>query len=160
MAINFIKTWRIEFQESKWVWNEFMKRRNKFKIEKKTILFENIEDLWDKGIPRINTLFQKEREILAFDHGWRLRKNFEKFQVQKNDPFWWIDRRHDGKLWDLNFYKTEMIKDLGGIENILEHSLFKGTYFPTWEGLFWEKSSGFEEILENNARLMLSFVSR
>ena len=149
MAINFIKTWRIEFQESKWVWNEFMKRRNKFKIEKKTILFENIEDLWDKGIPRINTLFQKEREILAFDHGWRLRKNFEKFQVQKNDPFWWIDRRHDGKLWDLNFYKTEMIKDLGGIENILEHSLFKGTYFPTWEGLFWEKSSGFEEILEN-----------
>jgi pre-mRNA-processing factor 8 len=44
----------------------------------------------------------------------------------------------------------------------LEHTLFKGTYFPTWEGtsyitiyatytqcsvvgLFWEKASGFEE---------------
>ena len=23
--------------------------------------------------------------------------------------------------------------------------MFKGTYFPTWEGLFWEKASGFEE---------------
>ena len=25
----------------------------------------------------------------------------------------------------------------GGVEGILEHTLFKGTYFPTWEGLFW-----------------------
>ena len=33
---------------------------------------------------------------------------------------------------------------LGGVEGILEHTLFKGTYFPTWEGLFWEKASGFE----------------
>ncbi len=30
-------------------------------------------------------------------------------------------------------------------QGILEHTLFKGTYFPTWEGLFWEKASGFEE---------------
>lgn len=33
---------------------------------------------------------------------------------------------------------------LGGVEGILEHTLFKGTYFPTWEGLFWEKASGEE----------------
>ena len=25
----------------------------------------------------------------------------------------------------------------GGVEDILEHTLFKGTYFPTWEGLIW-----------------------
>ena len=25
-------------------------------------------------------------------------------------------------------------------QGILEHTLFKGTYFPTWEGLFWEKA--------------------
>ena len=31
------------------------------------------------------------------------------------------------------------------MQGILEHTLFKGTYFPTWEGLFWEKASGFEE---------------
>ena len=23
-----------------------------------------------------------------------------------------------------------------------------GTYFPTWEGLFWEKASGFEESMK------------
>ena len=37
------------------------------------------------------------------------------------------------------------VQALGGVEGILEHTLFKGTYFPTWEGLFWEKASGFEE---------------
>ncbi|CAJ1381669.1 unnamed protein product [Effrenium voratum] len=46
---------------------------------------------------------------------------------------------------NLNNYRTDMIQALGGVEGILEHTLFKGTYFPTWEGLFWEKASGFEE---------------
>jgi len=45
----------------------------------------------------------------------------------------------------LNNYRVDVIAALGGVEGILEHSLFKGTAFPTWEGLFWEKSSGFEE---------------
>ena len=41
-----------------------------------------------------------------------------------------------------------MIQALGGVEGILEHTLFKGTYFVTWEGLFWEKASGFEESMK------------
>ena len=45
----------------------------------------------------------------------------------------------NGKLWNLNNYRTDVIQALGGVEGILEHTLFKGTYFPTWEGLFWEK---------------------
>ena len=40
---------------------------------------------------------------------------------------------------NLNNYRTDVIQALGGVEGILEHTLFKGTYFPTWEGLFWEK---------------------
>lgn len=59
------------------------------------------------------------------------------FQVLKQNPFWWTHQRHDGKLWNLNNYRTDMIQALGGVEGILEHTLFKGTYFPTWEGLFW-----------------------
>ena len=58
-------------------------------------------------------------------------------QVLKQSPFWWTHQRHDGKLWNLNNYRTDMIQALGGVEGILEHTLFKGTYFPTWEGLFW-----------------------
>lgn len=48
----------------------------------------------------------------------------------------------------MNNYRTDMIQALGGVEGILEHTLFKGTYFPTWEGLFWEKASGFEESMK------------
>ena len=69
-------------------------------------------------------------------------------QVLKQNPFWWTHQRHDGKLWNLNNYRTDMIQALGGVEGILEHTLFKGTYFPTWEGLFWEKASGFEESMK------------
>lgn len=43
----------------------------------------------------------------------------------------------------IHWHMTEV--GVGGVEGILEHTLFKGTYFPTWEGLFWEKASGFEE---------------
>ena len=60
-----------------------------------------------------------------------------------SNPFWWTSQRHDGKLWQLNNYRVDVIAALGGVEGILEHTLFKGTYFPTWEGLFWEKASGF-----------------
>ena len=65
--------------------------------------------------------------------------------LHPSNPFWWTSQRHDGKLWQLNNYRVDVISALGGVESILEHTLFKGTYFPTWEGLFWEKASGFEE---------------
>ena len=53
-----------------------------------------------------------------------------------SNPFWWTSQRHDGKLWQLNNYRVDVIAALGGVEGILEHTLFKGTYFPTWEGMF------------------------
>ena len=28
------------------------------------------------------------------------------------------------------------------------YEAFQGTYFPTWEGLFWERASGFEESMK------------
>jgi hypothetical protein len=36
------------------------------------------------------------------------------------------------------------------LETILEHTLFKATAFPSWEGLFWEKASGFEGLLSKH----------
>ncbi|XBI08027.1 hypothetical protein VPH35_135830 [Triticum aestivum] len=56
--------------------------------------------------------------------------------------------RHNGKLWHLNNYRTDVTQAFGGVEGIMEHTLFKGTYFPTWEGLFWEKASGFEKSMK------------
>ena len=77
-----------------------------------------------------------------------MRTQFKEYQIMRQNPFWWTHQRHDGKLWNLNNYRTDMIQSLGGVEGILEHTLFKGTYFPTWEGLFWEKASGFEESMK------------
>jgi hypothetical protein len=37
------------------------------------LTLEDLEDSWDRGIPRINTLFQKDRHTLAYDKGWRIR---------------------------------------------------------------------------------------
>ena len=85
-----------------------------------------------------------DRKISGQMWSWILSR----FQVLKQNPFWWTHQRHDGKLWNLNNYRTDMIQALGGVEGILEHTLFKGTYFPTWEGLFWEKASGFEESMK------------
>lgn len=56
--------------------------------------------------------------------------------VMCSNPFWWTSQRHDGKLWQLNNYRVDVIAALGGVEGILEHTLFKGTYFPTWEGMY------------------------
>ena len=46
-------------------------------------------------------------------------------QILKQNPFWWTHQRHDGKLWNLNNYRTDMIQALGGVEGILEHTLFR-----------------------------------
>lgn len=48
-------------------------------------------------------------------------------------------------FFQVNAYRTDVIQALGGVETILEHTLFKSTGFPSWEGLFWEKVSGLLE---------------
>lgn len=146
--LRYIQPWESEFADSQRVWAEYAMKRHEALQQNRRLTLEDLEDTWDRGIPRINTLFQKDRHTLAYDKGWRVRMDFKQYQITKNNPFWWTHQRHDGKLWNLNNYRTDMIQALGGVEGILEHTLFKGTYFPTWEGLFWEKASGFEETLK------------
>lgn len=140
----YIQSWESEFVDSQRVWAEYALKRQEANAQNRRLTLEDLEDSWDRGIPRINTLFQKDRHTLAYDKGWRVRTDFKQYQVLKNNPFWWTHQRHDGKLWNLNNYRTDMIQALGGVEGILEHTLFKGTAFQDWLGLFWEKASGFE----------------
>lgn len=144
----YIQPWESEFVDSQRVWAEYALKRQEANAQNRRLTLEDLEDSWDRGIPRINTLFQKDRHTLAYDKGWRIRTEWKKYQVLRQNPFWWTHQRHDGKLWNLNNYRTDVIQALGGVEGILEHTLFKGTYFPTWEGLFWEKASGFEESMK------------
>ena len=144
----YIQSWESEFQDSQRVWAEYAVKRQEAILQNRRLTLEDLEESWDRGLPRINTLFQKDRHTLAYDKGWRLRSEFKQYSLMKQNPFWWTHTRHDGKLWNLNNYRTDMIQALGGVEGILEHTLFKATWFPNWEGLFWEKASGFEESMK------------
>jgi len=144
----YLQPWEAEFLDSARVWSEYAMKRKEATASNRRLTLEDLEDSWDRGIPRINTLFQKDRHTLAYDKGWRLRTHWQQYHRLRANPFWWTNQRHDGKLWNLNAYRIDVIAALGGVEGILEHSLFKGTAFPTWEGLFWEKSSGFEESMK------------
>lgn len=53
-----------------------------FILSFRRLTLEDLEDSWDRGIPRINTLFQKDRHTLAYDKGWRVRTDFKQYQVQ------------------------------------------------------------------------------
>ena len=70
-----------------------------FEVARCVLPVQDLEDSWDRGIPRINTLFSKDRHTLAYDKGWRVRTDFKQFQILKQNPFWWTHQRHDGKLW-------------------------------------------------------------
>ncbi|KJZ70919.1 Pre-mRNA-processing-splicing factor 8 [Hirsutella minnesotensis 3608] len=144
----YIIPWEAEFIDSQRVWTEYSQKRQEANQQNRRLTLEDLEDSWDRGLPRINTLFQKDRSTLSFDKGFRTRSEFKVYQLMKSNPFWWTSQRHDGKLWNLNAYRTDVIQALGGVETILEHTLFKATGFPSWEGLFWEKASGFEESMK------------
>ncbi|KAL9621420.1 MAG: hypothetical protein Q9160_004180 [Pyrenula sp. 1 TL-2023] len=144
----YIIPWEAEFIDSQRVWTEYSQKRMEANQQNRRLTLEDLEDSWDRGLPRINTLFQKDRSTLSFDKGFRARTEFKSYQLMKSNPFWWTSQRHDGKLWNLNSYRTDVIQALGGVETILEHTLFKATAFPSWEGLFWERASGFEESMK------------
>ena len=145
----YIIPWEAEFIDSQRVWTEYSQKRLEANQQNRRLTLEDLEDSWDRGLPRINTLFQKDRSTLSFDKGFRARTEFKAYQLMKSNPFWWTSQRHDGKLWNLNAYRTDVIQALGGVETILEHTLFKATAFPSWEGLFWEKAC-----LANGTRLL------
>ena len=76
--------WESEFIDSQRVWAEYALKRQEANAQNRRLTLEDLEDSWDRGIPRINTLFQKDRHTLAYDKGWRVRTEFKAFQVRFN----------------------------------------------------------------------------
>jgi pre-mRNA-processing factor 8 len=106
----YLQPWESEFLDSQRVWAEYALKRQEANAQNRRLTLEDLEDSWDRGIPRINTLFQKDRHTLAYDKGWRLRTDWKQYQVLRANPFWWTHQRHDGKLWNLNNYRTDVIQ--------------------------------------------------
>jgi len=95
----YIQPWESEFQDSQRVWSEYALRRSEANAQNRRLTLEDLEDSWDRGIPRINTLFAKDRHTLAYDKGWRIRTEWKQFQVLRSSPFWWTNARSDNALY-------------------------------------------------------------
>jgi len=54
----YIQPWESEFQDSQRVWSEYSLKRQEANAQNRRLTLEDLEDSWDRGIPRINTLFQ------------------------------------------------------------------------------------------------------
>ena len=77
----YVQPWESEFIDSQRVWAEYALKRQEANAQNRRLTLEDLEDSWDRGIPRINTLFQKDRHTLAYDKGWRVRTDFKQYQV-------------------------------------------------------------------------------
>jgi pre-mRNA-processing factor 8 len=97
----YIQPWESEFIDSQRVWAEYALKRQEANAQNRRLTLEDLEDSWDRGIPRINTLFSKDRHTLAYDRGWRCREEMKKYHILRVNPFFWTHQRHDGKLWNL-----------------------------------------------------------
>ena len=80
-VLRYIQPWESEFVDSQRVWAEYRLKRQEALAQNRRLTLEDLEDSWDRGIPRINTLFQKDRHTLAYDKGWRVRTDFKQYQV-------------------------------------------------------------------------------
>jgi hypothetical protein len=82
LSLRYIQPWESEFIDSQRVWAEYALKRQEAQAQNRRLTLEDLEDSWDRGIPRINTLFQKDRHTLAYDKGWRVRTDFKQYQVR------------------------------------------------------------------------------
>ena len=63
----YLQPWEAEFLDSARVWSEYSMKRKEANAQNRRLTLEDLEDSWDRGIPRINTLFQKDRHTSVID---------------------------------------------------------------------------------------------
>jgi pre-mRNA-processing factor 8 len=57
----YLQPWEAEFLDSARVWSEYSMKRKEANAQNRRLTLEDLEDSWDRGIPRINTFFPKDR---------------------------------------------------------------------------------------------------
>ncbi|KAG8345580.1 PRO8NT PrP8 N terminal domain [Trypanosoma vivax] len=144
--LQYYTPWETEVSESIKAWTEFSVRDREAKAAGTRLSIDDIEHIINKGVPRIRVLFSRHAKLFQFDKGFRCRMEFQRFLAGKYLKNWWFHPEHDGNICGgvLERYRVDMNIALGGVEAILEHSLFKGTGFPSWEGIEFNRTGGFE----------------
>ncbi|EPY30403.1 pre-mRNA-processing factor 8 [Angomonas deanei] len=148
--LQYYTPWETEVRESEKAWQEFRTKEREAKASGGRVSLDDIENIIDKGLPRIRVRFSRHAPLFHFDTGFRVGMEFQRYQAGKYLKNWWFHPEHDGNICGgvLERYRADMNIALGGVEAILEHTLFKGTGFPSWEGLEFS-SGGFEKNLKD-----------
>ena len=81
----YMQPWESEFVDSQRVWAEYALKRQEANAQNRRLTLEDLEDSWDRGIPRINTLFQKDRHTLAYD---KVRDSAQKTNLNLTSGRW------------------------------------------------------------------------
>ena len=79
----YLRPWEAEFLDSARVWSDYSMKRKEANAQNRCLILEDLEDSWDRGIPRINALFQKDHNTLACDRGWRARTDWKQYRLLK-----------------------------------------------------------------------------
>jgi hypothetical protein len=58
-----VQPWESEFIDSERVWSEYALKKEEAKTQNRRLTLDDLDDSWDRGIPRINTLFQKVGQL-------------------------------------------------------------------------------------------------
>ena len=53
----YIQSWESEYVDSQRVWAEYALKRKEAQAQNRRLTLNDLEDSWDRGVPRINTLF-------------------------------------------------------------------------------------------------------
>ncbi|CBH14584.1 PRP8 protein homologue [Trypanosoma brucei gambiense DAL972] len=144
--LQYYTPWETEVRESVKAWTEFNMRDREAKAAGTRLSIDDIEHIINKGVPRIRVLFSRHAKLFQFDKGFRCRMEFQRYLAGKYLKNWWFHQEHDGNICGgvLERYRVDTNIALGGVEAILEHSLFRGTGFPSWEGIEFNRAGGFE----------------
>ena len=59
----YLQPWEAEILNSARIWSEYSVKRKEANAQNRHLTLEDLEDSWGRGIPRINTLFQKDRHM-------------------------------------------------------------------------------------------------
>ena len=81
----YMQPWESEFVDSQRVWAEYALKRQEANAQNRRLTLEDLEDSWDRGIPRINTLFQKDRHTLVYD---KVRDSGQKMNLNLTSGRW------------------------------------------------------------------------
>jgi len=141
---SFIPSWLDEIADAELLERELQERAQAFGAHLDRRL---LPPAWlHRGLPRLAARYHPQGALWTLDHGYRVRSLLRVHVTGRKNALWWLDFMHDGRLWELDDYRSQVTHALGGVPAILSHTLFAATGYRDWRGIVWG-DHGFEHKL-------------